>query len=742
MTSAVEGTSNPAAALDEAIRNRDREQTEELWMELAQEGTTHVDSFLTYADKIAKSGAAAQASLLLQMLVPDLMSAQNYVDAYEILKKAASHTPTDRDVRGLLLDCIKRRHEGSAMLDKALESSRIAAHSDLRKALEVFESFIALTEGGYVYHNAGWGVGQISEIDFETDEVFIDFKAKQSHRMAFTAMGQMLKQLEPDHLRVQLEYDPDALKGLAKSQPPELIKKVLRDEGRALNLRQVKALVVGPVISASGWPKWWTDARSQLRRDSTVNVGSGSNPTLELQREVVTFEVTMLRKFEAARALAEKIEIVREYMVHKSEADAPKFLAPAMAELLAKVASAQTSAADRFCVVMTYHDVRASMPEPDAANVPTPDQLLRETEDLPGFLERLKTEDYRRRVVEMLPKSHPETWPNIYRDLLLAEVPNVWDAVYRGLVSNKRQGLVHDAFQEVYRRRDEKAETFAWFCRGAVLGRIPASILDHSRVDFLEYLFILLDKVGSERGTAMVGQDARPLATRLRHVIFNEVGEGLLKIFEDAGQDRTRQLLGLVEHNRGLNDNHRIAIEGKAYTLYPRLDVEEETKPHEDEDSIYVTEQGLRKREDELHRLVSVELPQVAEEIGAAMSFGDLSENAEYHAAREKQQQLANRASAMEAELRKAKVITPELVREDEVCIGARVTLRNAERGFLETYTILGPWDSDFENHVISYRAALAQGLLGQKKGDTVTIDLPDGGAATYEVMAAVSAIT
>jgi len=741
MTSAVEGTSNHAAALDEAIRNRDREQTEEHWMELAQEETAHLDSFLTYSDKIAKSGAAPQASLLLQMLVPDLMSAEKYEDAYGILKKAASHTPTDRDVRGLLLDCIKRRDEGNAMLDKALESSRLAAPSDMRKGLEVFESFIGLREGGYVYHDAGWGVGQISEIDFEADEVFIDFKTKQNHRMAFAAMGKMLKQLEADHLRVQLEYDPDTLKDLAKSDPSELIKKVLRDEGRSLNLRQIKALVVGPVISTSGWSKWWTSVRAKLRRDPSVSVGSGSNPTLELQREVVTYEVSMLRKFQAARSLTEKISAIREYMAHKSEVDAPQFLAPAMAELLMKVASTQTLPPDRFCIVMTYGDVQSSLQEQDAANVPTPDQLLRETEDIPSLLEKLGIEDYRRRVVEILPKSHVETWTGIYRDTLLADVPNVWDAVYRGLVSNKRQDLVHDAFEEVYRRRDEKAENFAWFCRGAVLGRIPASILDHSRVDFLEYLLILLDKVGSERGTETVGQDARQLATRLRHVIFNEVGDGLSKILEDAGQDRTRQLLGLVEHNRGLNDNHRIAIETKAYTLYPRLDVEEDTKPHEDEDSVYVTEAGLRKREDELHRLVSVELPQVAEEIGAAMTFGDLSENAEYHAAREKQQQLANRASAMETELKKAKVITPDLIRENQVCIGTRVTLRNAERGFLETYTILGPWDSDFENHVISYRAALAQGLLGQTKGDTVTIDLPEG-TATYEIMAVVSAVT
>jgi len=741
MPAALEGKTDGVSALEEAIQKRSPEQVEELWLELAQDSLEHLDSLLDCSDQIAKIGNPAQASLLLLILVSDLMSAEAFEEAYRALARAATHTPLDRDVRKQLVRCIESLHAGNVMLPKALEQSDLSGSADLRKALKIVETFIGLEDEVYVYHEAGWGIGKITEVSPEDDEVFIDFAAKKNHRMAFSAMGTMVKVLAADHFRVLLEFDPDRLKELAASGSPELIKKVLRDEAREMNLRQVKAMLVGPILSASGWTKYWASAKAKIRRDTSVNLGPGTNPTLELQPEVMTYEESMLVKFRAEKAMAQKVRVLRDYLSHKSGADAPKFLVPAMADMLPKLVSAETAPEDRFLIVMAYDQARPDLPDEGQITVPSPAEFLSEVPDIPGLLENVPVDDYQRQALDLLSTCHPEDWQEVFGRILLSRCNGLWEPAYRGLVTKGHAELIKQAYAEIFRERDEKPENFAWFCRAGVLGRIRPDVLDLTRVDFFEFLIVMLDKVASERGTALHGPESRQLATKLRQIILQEVGDRMLKIFEEAGPDRTRQILSLAEHNRGLNEHQNFSIEARAYTLFPALDLEKAKKPYEDETAIYTTEAGYQRREDDLRKLQEVDLREVAREIGRAKEFGDLSENAEYTAALEKQAQLAQRAEEIQSDLREAKYITPDIVLEDEVSIGSRITLRNTEGGFLETYTILGPWDVDSEERVISYRAPLARGLMGYKQGHTVAVDLPDG-QAVYEVMAVVNALT
>ncbi|MBI2194909.1 MAG: transcription elongation factor GreA [Planctomycetes bacterium] len=740
MATASETTPSLLTSIEQAIQRKDYEQVEQCWLQLAQTRSQDIDLFLDYSDEISKVGAPSRASLLLQMLVPDLMSQNAHVEAFRILRHAAEHTPADRDVRGLVLECVRELYKDNPFLARGLEVSGLDDSADLRKAIQVFETYLSVSTGAYVFHEAGWGVGKIVEFDPEKSEVYIDFRTRKRHRMAFSAIGKMVKRLEPDHYRVLTEFDPDRLRNLAKSDAAEFIKKVVRDEGRPLNVRQMKALVSESIVSPSAWSKFWSDAKAKLRRDPSVALGSGNNPTIELRREALSYEEAMLRKYRAARSRDEKTRLARECLQHRNEEESPRFFAPVIEEILPLIGSEQLDIPDRITLLLLCREVQKALPKAmDGRTLPSAVDLLRQVSDPVGLIERIPIGDYRRELVPLLQESLADAWPDFYEKLLLSRCSDLWDLAYRGLVSRQHGERIRRAFAEVSRLRDEKPENFAWFCRSGVIGRISSEILEHSRVDLFENLLILLDKLGSERGSVDVGKDARALASLVRQILFHEIGDLMNKIFEEAGQERTRHMLTLILHNRGLTEYQRISLESRAYVVFPKLDVEEK-KPHEEEQVIYVTEPGLRKQQDELQRLIQVELPGVAQEIGRAKAFGDLSENAEYSAALEKQAQLAQRAQDMQKEIQSAKLIEPSMVRDDEVSIGTRVTLRNTQRGFLETYTILGPWDADFDQHVISYRAAVARGLLGRRKGETVAISLPEG-SVSYEIMAIVKAI-
>jgi transcription elongation GreA/GreB family factor len=130
--------------------------------------------------------------------------------------------------------------------------------------------------------------------------------------------------------------------------------------------------------------------------------------------------------------------------------------------------------------------------------------------------------------------------------------------------------------------------------------------------------------------------------------------------------------------------------------------------------------------------LKQVELPANAQAMRTAMEHGDLSENFEYHAARQRHEYLSARVAALSDELSRSRALDPARVDASEVRVGTRVTLRDAATGAERAATILGPWDSRPEEAIYSYQSEFAQALLGKSPGERVT--LPDGEAVVAAI--------
>jgi transcription elongation factor GreA len=140
---------------------------------------------------------------------------------------------------------------------------------------------------------------------------------------------------------------------------------------------------------------------------------------------------------------------------------------------------------------------------------------------------------------------------------------------------------------------------------------------------------------------------------------------------------------------------------------------------------IYLTQEGLDKVREELNQLKTINRPEVIRAIKEARALGDLSENADYHAAREEQAILEARIQDLEAMVEGAIIISEE--KSSEVRIGATVTIKYVEDNETEEYKIVGSKEADpFENR-ISNESPIATAITGHKKGDIVTVDSPNG---------------
>ena len=148
-----------------------------------------------------------------------------------------------------------------------------------------------------------------------------------------------------------------------------------------------------------------------------------------------------------------------------------------------------------------------------------------------------------------------------------------------------------------------------------------------------------------------------------------------------------------------------------------------------------MTKGGLSRLKEELRRLKTVERPKNVRDIEEARAHGDLSENAEYHAAKERQSHIASRIEQIEDFIARAEVIDVSKLSGDRVLFGATVTLSDVDTDMEKTYRIVGEIEADIKKGLISVTSPIARGLIGREVGDSVKVQAP-GGAREYEITA------
>jgi transcription elongation factor GreA len=146
-----------------------------------------------------------------------------------------------------------------------------------------------------------------------------------------------------------------------------------------------------------------------------------------------------------------------------------------------------------------------------------------------------------------------------------------------------------------------------------------------------------------------------------------------------------------------------------------------------------MTPKGQQTLKDELARL-KAEMPKISQEIGVARDHGDIKENAEYHAAKERQGLVAARIADIEDKLSRAEVIDPSNLGGERVKFGAVVVLEDLDAEKSVTYQIVGPDEANIDEGTISVTSPVAKALIGREVGDEVKVKVP-GGLRTYEVV-------
>ncbi|MBL49716.1 MAG: transcription elongation factor GreA, partial [Roseibacillus sp.] len=316
----------------------------------------------------------------------------------------------------------------------------------------------------------------------------------------------------------------------------------------------------------------------------------------------------------------------------------------------------------------------------------------------------------------------------------------------------------------VLRERDENPMTVLSLMPGlAKLGEIAKMFADRGEMD------TLLDHIRRALSRHALGPDAlawicRERKKSSREVFTHEVGSAILSVVEqdstDEGPRKTLRLQNLLMEDRELiadlledvdmNEVRNFARKLLQSPAFAELDrkslMARVIKAHPDaqelvtgdatsrRETLVVSWDSLQKRKEEYEDLVNKRIPGNIKEIAIARSYGDLRENFEYKAAKQMQAVLNRRKVELEKDLDNAQGSDLTGADTSSVNIGTVVQLRHESAS--ENYTILGAWDSDPDNRVVSYMSEIGQSLIGQKVGDTVEFrDLESEEERTYEIV-------
>ena len=567
---------------------------------------------------------------------------------------------------------------------------------------------VALATSGYCWHKH-WGFGAIQSVDTVFARFTIDFQNKPGHTMDLDFAAESLKAISKDHILARKAADLPALQRMAAENHLALIKLALQSlDGRA-TLDQIQQLLVPDVIK-SDWKKWSEVAKREMKKDGHFQVPSKKTEQIVFQEKLVKLQERLLTAFRAARGLKAHTTAASEVLhsmpdLEDKETLAKEIIATTNAEIATHLRTQPAVALDAMFV---RDDIRAAASLPLAEGETTEKDIWSQDLHLASLLEELPAAKHRR-ALQSFKQASPALWPEAVRKTLNGVAAKVCSELAHLLITEGKLDLLKETLARHISQHSASTELLFWLAK--------------ERSD--AFADILGPEVFRAMLTAMErDQFNEKRSNRLGDYVLNDK-ELLGELIESADLEVIKDLTRALQFSPAFDDMDKRSLLARIVKSYPSMQTlisgDQGTKQ---DTALLVSWESLERRKNEYDELVKKKIPANSKEIAIARSYGDLSENHEFKAAKEMQKILMRRKQELENDLTRARGMDFSNARTDVVSPGTLVTLRNLDSQQAETFTLLGAWDTDPDQGIISYLTPVAQAMLNHKPGEEVQMDL------------------
>lgn len=650
-------------------------------------------------------GEYAETVLPLWKQIQDTKSG-NEVLRY-VLDLQTSNSPILAD---LAIEYLKKQYPTDKHFNEKLRIVGLRGRQHFQGAITNFELITHMSNGNFVFHTGGWGVGEIMEASLLREHVLVEFEGIGTVKdVSFDNAFKNLEALPVDHFLARRFGNPDSLEKEAKEDPGAIIHLLLRDLGPKTTA-EIKDALCDLVIPEKDWPKWWQSARAKLKKDTKIKSPDHSKDPFILREEAVSHESRFKDALKQVRNTESLIQTIYNFTRDFPEVLKNNEFKEQIKELLQK-AKTELNPSQEFAqtqllqISFLLEDIFSEQ------NGNTSIEIIQKLSRFETLLSLIEIVAFKKRVLVKI-RDNISEWRTFFLQLIfLVEQSPLRDYIFKELFQDeKSKPLLIQKLKDLLNTVTIYPDAFFWYFQKVTSDEnVPLNDQEHKR-HFLEAFLILLHYAENMPDRRDLVKKMHQFLTAKRYAVFRS-------IIQDASLEYLQELLLLASKCGSFTkQDHRI-LESLCEVVHPSLGAKKKEESKKEE-TIWTTAEGYKKVQERILHIGTVETVDNAREIEAARALGDLRENSEYKFALERRARLQAELKMLTRQLNQARILTREDISTDMVGVGSIVDVVDS-KGTKSTFTLLGPWDANPDQHVLSFQSKLAQAMIGCKKNES-----------------------
>jgi len=688
----------------------------EMWNKLIDLSSEDLEFFFLVEKKIAKTLNSEKSIDLLEELYPVFTEKEDWDTAIVIIKRILKYDIRNDWARKQIIKCFRNKYDDHSQLEEYIKISNLNDRwRNAAEAIADFEKHISFDAGNFVSHKS-WGVGIIKSI--EDDTIVIDFVKKRGHSMSLKMAVSSLLSLPKSHIWVlKSVWTKDKLKTRIKKDIPWALKIIIRSFNNSTDMKKIKSEIVPSILTPGEWSTWSTEARKILKTDSAFGNMPDKADQYLVRDKPISFEEKTSNKFKAESDFFDKLQTINEFL-DESEPDSDFYLD--MFNYFASFLKAANVNEHVLCSFLFVQKLIKTYPFLNPGiNYGFKEVFddIGEIEEVENVFSKIENAELRRDFLLQI-KKNIENWPDYYVRLFPVSLSR---QILVDLDNNGYSQEINKLISEIVNHYREYREAFIWVAKNAKEDNW-FSRLDIRYEKILINMIHLLDITFRDVSTKKYAAANRKINRSISTFLFKE--KTLEEFILNSTEDSVTRLYSLLQDVKDLDPTIKIDLKQKIVEKFPKIqfygkqEIESASPVNR---GVFCLEESLVAKKKELKRILEVEVPKNSKEIGVAIEMGDLKENAEYKAGKEKQEALNIAVGRLKEEIEKAKIFDFATQDCSKVTFGTKVELKNLKTDQVEVFKILGPWESDPSNNVISYLSPFGNELLGSKSGEELS---------------------
>jgi len=563
-----------------------------------------------------------------------------------------------------------------------------------------------MKKGNFVYHTAGWGVGEIFEVSMLREQLNLEFdyspgKKEMSFKIAFTT----LIPIPFEHFLAQRFGSPDALEAQAKKNPVEVIRIMLKDLGPK-TAAEIKDELYELVIPAKDWNRWWQAARNKIKKDTRIESPTDLKEPFRILRKEISHEERLQKVLEKKPDADTLIQMVYSFLKDFSDTLKNAQFKESLLNRLKELLSFQEiTEAQELQIYFFLQDLTGEKKYPPI------EELLKKCASIEKLLQDISIQAFKKRALVAVRKTN-EDWKKLFLDLLFSvDLSLLRDYILGELLGTDVEKELEKKLTELCPHPQQYPELVVWYFQKLMTNpKLPLGDIEgHSK--FFEAFLIALGYL-EQKG------EKRDLIKKMHNILSSGRYQVVRKIMKDAKVSDVQEFLLLLTKCHSFSDHDIKIFYSLAEVAHPSLAKKRKKEEVEEEEVLWTTKEGYALLQKRIEQIGTVETVENAKEIEVARAHGDLRENAEFKAALERRDRLQSELKFLSDQLNKCRILTTADIDTSTVGVGVTIDCETPE-GEKVSYSFLGPWDADPDKNILSFQSKAAKKLTGLKKGET-----------------------